>query len=110
MLRAVIWKSDPEYATGKKTLDVGHNLRDMLKLVRSLRVLRDGEMRDAIAGDVQKIARLWWNNMRFLSTMKIRTAWYELGEIGGKRTMKRAAEEYFDACSSVIKRCEALWH
>jgi hypothetical protein len=33
MLRAVIWKSDSEYSTGKKSLETGHNLRDMLTLV-----------------------------------------------------------------------------
>ncbi|MGA2500777.1 MAG: hypothetical protein ABSH20_23820, partial [Tepidisphaeraceae bacterium] len=71
MLRAVIWKSDHEYVTGKKSLDTGHDLRDMLTLVRNLGVLRDRPLREAIVGDVQKVARLWSNNMRFWPTTKI---------------------------------------
>src|SRR5687767_14730215 len=55
MLRAVIWKSDPDYAAGKKSLETGHDLREMLRLVRNLGVLRDTELRHAIAADVQKV-------------------------------------------------------
>jgi hypothetical protein len=110
MLRAVIWKGDREYIAGKKSLETGHNLRDMLKLVRNLGVLKDDDLHGSITSDVQKVGRLWWNNMRFLPTTKIQTLWYDLGEIGKRRTMKQATEEYYDACSAVIKRCEALWH
>jgi hypothetical protein len=109
MLRAVIWKSDPDYRTGKKALETGHDLRDMLRLVRNLGILRDSGVRDAIVPDVQKVGRLWWNNMRFLPAAKVRAVWHRLNEVGGKREMKQAAHEYFDACSAVIKRCEALW-
>jgi HEPN domain-containing protein len=66
MLRAVIWKSDPEYATGRKNLATGHDLKDMLALIRSLGALRDHPLRESLKSDVQKIGRLWWNNMRFL--------------------------------------------
>ncbi|MGD0541789.1 MAG: hypothetical protein ABSB33_09755 [Tepidisphaeraceae bacterium] len=100
----------PEYALGRKSLDTGHDMRQILKLVRNLGVLRDHEIRDSIAADVQKIARLWWNNMRFLSAMKIEAIWYTLGEIDkNKRTMKLAARDFYNACSAVIKRCEAIW-
>jgi hypothetical protein len=59
---------------------------------------------------VQNIARLWSNNMRFLSTTKIEAMWYNLGEIDNdRRTMKQASKDFFDACSAVIKRCEAIW-
>jgi len=106
----MIWKSDSDYATGKKALDTGHDLREMLRLVRNLGVLRDNNLRDSIAADVQKIARLWWNNMRFLPTTRIRAQWYNLGEITGKRTMKQASQDSYDACCAIVKRCEALWH
>ena len=53
MLRAVIWKNDPGYATGRKALETGHDLRDLLKLVRNLGVLRAHELRDAIADGVR---------------------------------------------------------
>jgi hypothetical protein len=109
MLRAVIWKGDPEYATGKKYLNTGHDLRDMLILVKNLGILRNNSLRESLAADVQKVGRLWSNNMRFLPTGKIRTMWYDLGEVYGKRTLRAAADEYCDACSAIIKRCEALW-
>jgi predicted HD phosphohydrolase len=47
--------------------------------------------------------------MRFLPEARIKHKWYDLREIGGKRTLKLAANEYYDSCSAVIKRCEALW-
>jgi hypothetical protein len=110
MLRAVIWESDYEYALGKKTLDTGHGLRDMLDLIRDLGVFGDSGIPNSMSEHVQMIARLWTNNMRFLSTAKIEGMWYDLGEIDKKkRTMKRATQDFFDACSVAIKRCEAIW-
>ena len=110
MLRALIWHGDAEYRTGKKTLDTGHDLRKMLALVRSLRVFKDQELEDATTDDVQKVARLWLNNMRFLANEKIEATWYNLGEIDRRRrTMKKAATEFCDAGAIVIKRCEVIW-
>ncbi len=110
MLRAVIWHGDPEYKTGKKTLDTGHDLREMLQLVRDVRILRGSELREAIAGRVQIVARLWNNNMRFLSDSKIESIWYNLREIDGKRrTMKKAAADFCNASWTIVRRCEAIW-
>jgi hypothetical protein len=102
--------ADPDYATGRKSLETGHDLRAMLKLMRNLGLLGDQEIRDRISGEVQKIARLWSNNMRYYSATKIAAKWYDLGEIDGKRrTMKLACQEFYGSCAAVIKRCEALW-
>jgi hypothetical protein len=109
MLRAVIWRTDPEYSSGRKSLDTGHDLRQMLTLVRSLGMLRDHPLRESITVDVQRVARLWGNNMRFWPAAKERAAWFQLREVHGKRSFKVAALEYFDTCSSVMKRCELLW-
>src|SRR5579864_6790835 len=68
ILRAVIWKSDPDYLLGRKALETGHDLRDLLKLVRNLGVLRHHSLRDSLTVDVETISRLWWNNMRFVPT------------------------------------------
>jgi hypothetical protein len=110
MLRAIIWHSDPEYRTGKKTLDTGHDLRGMLALVRSLRAFKSPELENATIDVVQTVARLWWNNMRFLPNSKIEATWYNLGEIDyRRRTIKKAATEFCNACSALIKRCEVIW-
>jgi hypothetical protein len=110
MLRGVIWHSDPEYKIGKKSLETGHDLRAMLQLVRSIKVLRGSEFRESIGGKVQAIARLWNNNMRYLSDSKVESMWYNLGEIDGKRrTMKNAAADFCNASSLIIRRCEAIW-
>ena len=109
MLRAVMWKGDPDYAAGRKSLETGHDLREMLRRARNLGVLRQSDVRDSIVADVQKVGRLWLNNMRFLSTARVRSIWYKQGEVHGKRDMGQAAREYYDACSAIIKRCEALW-
>jgi len=42
MLRAMIWKTDPEYRQGKKSLETGHDLRELPTQVRRLGLLRAG--------------------------------------------------------------------
>lgn len=107
-LRAVLWHADPGMQQGKKSLDTGHDLRRLLTNVRNLGLLRTGGPDDPLIAAVQRVARLWYNNMRFASSRAVETKWYELGEVTGKRTIKLAASEFYDACSQVIKRCEAL--
>ncbi len=107
-LRAVLWKMDLEIQQGKKSLDTGHDLRRLLTSVRNLGLLRAGGPEDPLIAAVQRVARLWYNNMRFASTRAVETKWHELGEVTGRRTIKQAAAEFYDACSVVIKRCEAL--
>jgi hypothetical protein len=107
-LRAVLWKADLEIQQGKKSLDTGHDLRQLLTNVRNLGLLRAGGRDDPLITAVQHVARLWYNNMRFASSRAVETRWFQLGEVTGKRTIKQAASEFYDACSVVIKRCEAL--
>jgi hypothetical protein len=108
MLRAVIWKTDMEIQLGRKSLDTGHDLRDLLTLVQNLGVLRRDEHREELAANIQKIARLWFNNMRFVATAKLRSHWSQLKEIRSHRTLKQATASYYDSCSAIVKRCEAL--
>lgn len=107
-LRAVLWKADPEIQQGKKSLDTGHDLRRLLTNVRNLGLMRAGGPEDPLIAAVQRVARLWYNNMRFASSRAVESKWHELGEVTSKRTIKQAASEFYDACSVVIKRCEAL--
>ncbi len=109
MLRALIWKNDRDYATGRKSLDTGHDLRLLLTRVQDLGVLGESRPLESLAASVQKVARLWSNNMRFLSTSRVQSEWFAMGEVGRKRTMKSAAQEYYESCSAIFKRCEALW-
>ncbi len=107
-LRAVLWKSDPEIQQGRKSLDTGHDLRRLLTNVRNLGLLRGGGPDDPLIAAVQRVARLWYNNMRFTSSRAVETKWFELGEVTGQRTIKQAASDFYDACSVIIKRCEVL--
>ena len=61
-------------------------------------------------GEAYLLLRLWYNNMRFPSSRSTETRWYNLGEVSGRRTLKRAAEDFYGACSAIIKRCEAICH
>jgi hypothetical protein len=106
-LRAVLWQSDPEIQQGKKSLDTGHDLRRLLTSMRNFGLLGAGP-EDALVADVQHVARPWYNNMRFASSRAIETRWFRVGEVGGKRTFKQAATDFYDACSAIIKRCEAI--
>jgi hypothetical protein len=83
-------------------------LRRLLTSVRNLGVLRAGGKEDPLVADVQHVARLSYNNMRFASSRAVETRWFQLGEVTGRFTFKQAAYDYYDACSAVIKRCEAI--
>lgn len=109
MLRAVLWRSDPEVSAGKTPLDTGHDLRELLVRVRALGLLKPGRRDDDFQGRVQQVARLWFNNMRFASTSLVESRWRAVGEVTRRRTLKRAANAYYDSCSAIIKRCEALY-
>jgi hypothetical protein len=109
MLRAVIWKRDDDVLKGKKSLDTGHDLRKLLTHVRNLGLLPISAPRDEeFYSNVQQIGRLWFNNMRFVSSKFIETRWYNIGEVRRGRSLKQAAESFYFACASVAKRCEVL--
>ncbi|MFB3893932.1 MAG: hypothetical protein ACE15C_18135 [Phycisphaerae bacterium] len=107
MLRGLVWRHDPDYPAGRKRLETGHGLRDLFKLVSNLGVVLEDQ--DEVPEDVQKVAMLWTNNMRFLPTGKVAKTWFERREIGKRRTMKRAAQDFYNLCSGIIQRCEVLW-
>ncbi|HLX64280.1 MAG TPA: hypothetical protein VKX17_23610 [Planctomycetota bacterium] len=107
MLRAVIWKNDKEIRSGRKSLETGHDLRSLFKRIEDLGVLTEPE-RAAITPNIERVGRLWFNNMRFHSTEKIKTFWWRENEINKRRTLKQAAWDYFASCSSVVKQCEVL--
>ncbi len=109
MLRAVIWKRDADVRAGQKSLDTGHDLRDLLIHVRNLGLLSPAKPEDDILDEkVQKIGRLWFNNMRFVSSKYLETRWHRLGEVHKTRTLKQAADSFYFACAQVLKRCEVL--
>jgi hypothetical protein len=108
MLRAVVWKNDPDIQQGKKSLDTGHDLRELLIMV-SPALLRNGARDDAFTSNVQKVGRLWFNNLRFASNQFVGTRWRNLGETDNRRSLKKASSEFYDACSAIVKRCEVLW-
>ena len=89
-------------------MDTGHDLRELLAHVRDLGLL-DADRRDErFAAAVQRVGRLWFNNMRFASSKFVETRWLRLGEVARGRTFKQAAEAFHDDCSAIVKRCEAL--
>ena len=108
MLRALIWRNDHGVREGRKALETGHDLRELLTRVRNLGLLsadaRDGGFEEA----VQRIGRQWHNDMRYYSTRAVETGWWHMGIVRQRRTLKQAATEFYDACSMVIRRGEEL--
>ena len=109
-LRAVLWKADPEIRLGKKSLETNHDLPRLLAALRDLGVIKPGKANIRLAANVQHVARLWYNNMRFASSRSVETRWRKIGEVTGQRTFKQAASEFYEACLSITKRCETLCH
>lgn len=109
MLRAVVWLNDKDIREGRKSLETGHQLTDLLTSVADLGLLRsDGDRDQALRDSVQTIARRWFNNMRFASTRFVHTLWWAQRIVTNHWTLKQAAQEFYDACSAVIKRCEEI--
>lgn len=107
MMRGLLWRHDPGFRLGRKDLETGHDLRRLLTQIRNLGLLRGGET--GFEARVQHIGRVWFNNARFVSSHFLATRWRAVGEINNKRTLKQAAEEFYEDCSGMIKRCELLW-
>ena len=109
MLRAVVWLNDCDVREGRKSLDTGHQLPDLLESVADLGLLRaDGDRDRELRDSVQIIGRRWFNNLRFASSRFLHTLWWAQGIVSERWTFKQAAREFYDACSRVIKRCEEL--
>lgn len=108
MLRALIWRHDSDVRTGRKSLDTGHHLRNLLDEVADLGVLGDDEHRDELANSVQRVARLWFNNMRFVPSKRLEQYWRGIGELGRRRSLKSVSHDFVNSCSAIIKRCEVL--
>ncbi|MCX7045475.1 MAG: hypothetical protein NTX50_08340 [Candidatus Sumerlaeota bacterium] len=108
MLRAVVWKNDPDIRQGKKALETGHDLRQLSTMVSSMGLLSSAGRDDDFTANIQKVGRLWFNNLRFASNQYIERRWSELRETDRRRTLKKASGEFYEACSAIIKRCEVL--
>jgi hypothetical protein len=108
MMRAVIWRRDAQVRAGRKTLDTGHDLRMLLAQVRHLGLLREGERDDELIQRVQRVARLWSNDMRFAPSRAVETRWRELRVVVRRATLKRMAAIFFEDCAFIIRRCELL--
>ena len=108
MLRAVIWKHDSEIKTGKKSLETGHDLRKLLRLISDLGMLTNRDHDDELRENVNQVERVWFNNMRFVSTNRMKTVWWKRREIGKRRSIKQATGAHYDICAAIANRCEAL--
>lgn len=109
MLRGLLWATDRQMRRREKSLDTGHDLRELLKCVGSLGLLSRDPRDDSLRAEVQHVAKLWTNNMRFASTDQVARLWRELGATGRGRDLRLAARRYYSSCVQITKRCEQLW-
>lgn len=108
LLRAVIWHFDSEIRAGRKTLDTGHDLRELFDLILALGALTNERQRAELRWKIQSIYRLWSNNLRYIPTRKLKSIWWRAGAVHKRQTLKQAASGYYQTCSAVVERCEAL--
>jgi hypothetical protein len=74
MLRAVVWHHDKDVREGRKSLETGHRLPQLLESVADLGLLRsDGDRDRELRDSVQAIGRRWFNNLRSASTRFVHT-------------------------------------
>jgi len=107
MLRALIWKADPDYRLGRKPLEAGHNPRELLAMVGELGLLswRD----DVMWYRIVSVSARWANNMRYVPRRWIESYWRSIGVVTNTCTMKRAAGDFFNVCIKIVTRCEGIY-
>jgi len=109
MLRAVVFLNDADVRAGRKSLETGHQLPELLQSVADLGLLRsDGDLDQALRDSVQAVGRRWFNNLRFAHTRFVHTIWWTQRIVSRNWTIKQAAQQFYDACGTIIKRCEEL--
>ncbi|HET6250093.1 MAG TPA: hypothetical protein VFE47_20550 [Tepidisphaeraceae bacterium] len=108
MLRALIWKLDAGIRQQKKTLETGHDLRELFQYASPLFPSEFQHEKKLLDVQIQHVGRLWYNNMRFASSRYVETRWFALGEVNRKRTMKQATALFFDVCGDIVSRCEVI--
>jgi hypothetical protein len=108
MLRAVVWKRDVQIQLGRKSLETGHDLRDLLVEIANLGLLRRNDRDEQFRAHVHQISRLWFNDMRFVSARFVERRWKKIGAISPRGNIGGAAVVYHGLCLEVAKRCEAL--
>lgn len=101
MLRAMI-------AIRSREFDERHDLRKLATRVRDLGLLGDEREHDFV-GDVQGVARLWSNRLRFADEGTLKRFFSGVGEVKRGSTLKGAVEDYWERCSHVVRRCNVQW-
>lgn len=104
MLRALI-------AFESKEFDEKHDLRKLAGKVEQLGLLRLGSRDDDFVSQIQQIARVWHNALRYAAEDQVARHFRRIkvarnlvpGEI------RRVCGDHFERCSGVVRRCEALF-
>lgn len=109
LLRSLIYKHDAEIRIGRKPLETGHNLTELLRAAARAGALNALQNRRELTAAVQFVNSLWLNNMRFESNGELAARWRRLGATGRKRSIKWAIHGYLDVATAVTKKCERLW-
>ncbi len=98
-------------AIESREFDERHDLRKIAIRVQNLGLLRRGQKDHGFVAAVEKVAKYWRNTLRFAGFAQRQSFLVEAGAIGKRDPgrVRKFCEEYFDDCSTVVRRCEILW-
>lgn len=108
MLRALVWKGDADMRLGKKSLETGHDLRELLEVVADLGLLVAGRRDEAFKQQVNRVGLMWNNDLRFASGKYLLSWWKKSARVTRHKSLKFVAQEFFRDCSAIIARGEEL--
>lgn len=107
LLRSLLWLENREQ-------EIGHDLRHLLKRVRSLGLL--GSRDDELESYINDIAVVWHNNLRFVGDKRFRQDLVRSGRalrIRGRAVkgdlVKANALDVVNSCEAVIHRGALIW-
>jgi hypothetical protein len=104
MLRSLIGLRDQKF-------DQRHDLRKLSVRVGDLGLLQKADRDHSFVSDVQAIARIWFNNLRFADDAQLRKWLLEIGELRKKSqgAFSAVAKEHFSRCHRFVKRSNLVW-
>ena len=104
MLRSLIWLRD-------KTFDKRHDLRKLSVRVGDLGLLQKADRDHGFVSDVQAIARIWFNNLRFADDAQVQNWLREIRVLRNNRqgAFSTVAKEHFNRCHRFVKRSNLVW-
>lgn len=94
-----------------KEFDEKHDLRKRAGKIEQLGLLRFGSRDDYFVSQVQQVARVWHNTLRYAAEDQVARRFRSIKVVRNldPGEIRRVCGEHFERCAGVVRRCETLF-